>query len=168
MNVLSEKLKIVNVIDPVATACATGTSDIINLENYKKCTFIVATGASVGNSDSDITIYAGNANDSCSQVITFKYRTQIAAATPDPGSDVSSALTAVTVAATGFAMTASKKGGVYIIEVDAAVVAAAGTNFDHVALHFGAHTGAGAVVGCVLALLSEPRYPQDILATAID
>ena len=166
MNVLSEKLKIVNVIDPVATAAATATSDIVNLENYNKCTFIVATGASSGNSDSTITILAGVSNASCAVAITFKYRTQIAQPTPDQGSDVSSALTDADAA--GFAMTASKKGGVYIIEVDAAVVAAAGTDFDHVALHFVQATGSGAILGCVLAVLSEPRYAQDVLATAID
>jgi len=166
MNVLSEKIKIVNVIDPVATAAATATSDIVNMKNYRKCTFIVATGASSANSDSTITILAGVSNASCATAIVFKYRTQIAAVTPAAGSDVSSALTTATTS--GFAMTASKKGGVYIIEVDAQVVAAAGTNYDHVAFKFTESTGSGAILGCVLAILSEPRYPQAILATAID
>lgn len=166
MFVWSERNKVVNVLDPVATAAATGVSDIVNLENYKKCTFIVATGASSVNSDSTITILAGNANDSCATAIAFKYRTQIAAATPDVGSDVPLTLTDATT--TGFAMIAEKKGGVYIIEVDVAVVAAAGTNYDHVALKFTEATGSGAILGCVVAILSEPRYPQDVLATAID
>ena len=166
MYIFSERHKVVNVLDPVATAVATGVTDIVNMENYKKCTFIVVTGASSANSDSTITILTGISNTSCATAIAYKYRTQIAAVTPAAGSDVSSALT--TVANTGFAMTASKKGGVYIIEVDAADVAAAGTNFDHVALKFTESTGSGAILGCVLAILSEPRYPQAILATAID
>ena len=76
-----------------------------------------------------------------------------------------SALTAATT--TGFAMTASKKGGLYIIEVDAQTVAAAGTDYDHVALKFTEATGSGAILGAVVAILSEPRYPQAILPTAI-
>lgn len=166
MNVFSESHKIVNVLDPVATAFATGVTDIVNLENYRKCTFIVATGASSANTDSTLTVLAGISNASCATAITFKYRTQIAAATPTAGSDVPGALTSA--ATTGFAMTASKKGGVYIIEVDAAVVAAAGTNYDHVAVNIVESTGSGAALGTIIAILSEPRYPQAILATAID
>ena len=166
MNVFSEKCKVVNVLDPVATAFASASTDVVNMENYKKLTFIVATGASSANTDSTITILAGNANDSCTEPMVFKYRTQIAAITPAAGSDVSSALTDATVA--GFAMTASKKGGVYIIEVDVQAVAAAGTNFDHVCLKLVESTGSGAALGCVLAILSDPRSAQDVLVTAID
>ena len=163
--VWSEINKVVTVVDPVATAAATATSDIVDMENYKKCTFLVLTGASSANSDSTITILAGTSNSSCATAIVFNYRTQIAAATPDAGSDVPSALTAATT--TGFAMTASKKGGLYIIEVDAQTVAAAGTDYDHVALKFTEATGSGAILGAVVAILSEPRYPQAILPTAI-
>jgi len=165
MNKWSEKNKVVNVLDPVATAFASASTDVVNMENYKKLTFIVATGASSANTDSTITILAGNANDSCTEPIVFKYRTQIAAVTPNAGSDVQSALTTATIA--GFAMTASKKGGIYIIEVDAQVVAAAGTNFDHVCLKLVEATGSGAALGCILAVLSDPRYPDSVLQTAI-
>ena len=103
MYIFSERHKVVNVLDPVATAVATGVTDIVNMENYKKCTFIVVTGASSANSDSTITILTGISNTSCATAIAYKYRTQIAAVTPAAGSDVSSALTAV--ANTGFAMT---------------------------------------------------------------
>jgi len=167
MNVWSEYNKVINAVDPVATCAATATvCDKINMENYNKCTFLVVTGASSANSDSTITILTGVSNSSCATATAFKYRTQIAAATPDAGSDVPSALTTATTA--GFAMTASKKGGVYIIEVDADTVAAAGTGYDHVTLKFTESTGSGAILGTVIAILSEPRYPQAILATAID
>lgn len=62
MNVWSEKNKVVNVLDPVATAFATAVTDIVNMENYNKCTFIVATGASVANTDSTLTVLAGISN----------------------------------------------------------------------------------------------------------
>ena len=168
MNVPSEKLKFVNGTIPVADAFAAGTAvhktDIVNMENYKKCTFIIATGAT-STADGIVTVLAGADNTTCTIAIVFKYRTQIAAAVPDPGSDVPSTLTDAEVA--GFSMTASKIGGIYIIEVDAAVVAAAGTNFDHIACHVEEVTD-NPTTACVIAILSEPRYPQDILATAID
>ena len=168
MNVFSEMNKIVNAIIPVADAFVTGTgilSDVVNLENYNKCTFIVATGASVANNES-ITVLAGVSAASCATAITFKYRKQIAGVPPAAGSDVPGALTTATTA--GFKITASKAGGLYIIEVDAAVVAGGGTDFDHVAIRFDDGGTDAAQVACVIAILSEPRYPQAILATAID
>jgi len=167
MNVLSEKVKFVNALIPVADAwdANPGVSDIVNMENYRKLTFIVATGATTAVYPT-ITVLAGNANDSAATAITFKYRTQIAATDcTTAGGDVPSTLTDATVA--GFAMTAAKVGGLYIIEVDAAVVAAAGTNFDHVRLNI-LQNADTAQTACVLAILSEPRYAQDVLATAID
>ena len=167
MNVPSEKLKFVNAIIPVADAwdAAPGVTDIVNMENYRKLTFIVATGATTAVYPT-ITVLAGNANDSAATAIAFKYKTQIAATDcTTQGGDVPSALTDAT--SSGFVMTASKIGGLYIIEVDAAVVAAAGTNYDHVKLNVLQNANT-AQTACVIAILSEPRYAQDILATAID
>ena len=166
MNVWSEKNHVVNAVIPVADAwdAAPGISDIVNMENYRSLTFIVACGATTAVLPT-ITVLAGNANDSCTQVITFKYRKSVTIAPPLQGSDVFSALTDATTS--GFAMTATVVGATYIIEVDAAVVAAAGTNFDHVRLNI-LQNADTAQTACVLAILSEPRYAQDVLATAID
>ena len=168
MNVLSENLKVVNAIIPVANAFVTGTgitSDIVNMENYNKCTFVIITGDTSA-AIQTVRVFAGVDNVTCATPIIFKYRTQAAVAVAGVGSDVPTALAAAAVA--GFSTIASKIGGMAIVEVDAAVVAAAGTNFDHCALHLKDGTSAAAQIGCVLAILSEPRYPQDILATAID
>ena len=168
MNVPSEKLKFVNAIIPVADAFVTGTgvtSDIINMENYKKCTFVVITGATAITVNT-ITVFAGVDNVTCATPIVFKYRTQAAADVPDPGSDVPTALAAASVA--GFPSIASIVGNMSIIEVDAADVAAGITGGDHCALRLKDTPAAAAQVGCVIAILSEPRYPQDVLATAID
>ena len=164
MNKWSEKNKVVNVVIPVADAFAGNvTSDIVDMENYKKLTFIVATGASSADAGV-ITIKAGVSNSSCATAIVFKYRTQIGAVPPAANSDVQGALTDAEV--TGFAMTASKAGGVYIIEVDAQVVAEAGINYDHVSLTV-TEDGSDGVTACVLAVLSDPRYPDSVLQTAI-
>jgi len=164
MNVWSEQNKVVNVIIPVADAFAANvTSDIVNMENYNKCTFIIATGAT-SNDLGVVTVNAGTTTPATA--IVFKYRTQIAQADcTTAGGDVPSALTDATIS--GFAMSAAKVGGLYIIEVDAAVVAAAGTDYKRVSLTV-TENGSAGVTACVLAILSEPRYPQAILATAID
>jgi len=164
----SERNKVVNVLIPVADAFATGAgvvTDIVHMENYKKCTFIIITGAT-SIAVQTVRVFAGVSNLVCATPITFKYRTQAAAAVPGVGSDVPTTLTNATVA--GFPTIASVVGGMAIIEVDAAVVAAAGANFDHCALDIVDTTAAAAQIGCVIAILSEPRYPQDILQTAID
>lgn len=168
MNVFSEENKIVNVLIPVADAFVTGVgvvTDIVNMENYRKCTFIVVTGAT-SVARNTIRVFAGVSNAVCATPIVFKYRTQSAAAVPLAGSDISLTLTDATVA--GYAMAASVVGQVHIIEVDAAVVAAALAGADHCALTLIDTVAAAAQTGCVIAILSDPRYPQDILATAID
>ena len=169
MNVFSEKHKVVLVTTAVADPFVTGTgasTDIVNMENYKKCTFIVITAASAANNGL-VTVDTGADATTCTTATVFKYRTQVAVVPGAVGSDVASTLT--TAAVGGFNMTASKEGGIYIIEVDAADVAAAGTAFDHVCLNVDdGGTNAAMPYTSVIAILSEPRYPQDILVTAID
>jgi len=166
MYVFSERHKIVNAIIPVADAwdASPAVSDIVHLENYKKCTFLIVTGATSAVVPV-VTVLAGVSNAVCATPIVFKYRTQAAAAVPGVGSDVPTALTDAAVG--GFSMLGNITGGISIVEVDAAVVAAAGANFDHCALNI-AENADTAQTGCVIAILSEPRYPQNILATAID
>lgn len=168
MFVFSERHKVVNAIIPVANAFVTTTgvtSDIVHLENYKKCTFIIVTGAT-SVAVQTVRVFAGVSNASCTTPIVFKYRTQAAVAVDGQGSDMPTTLADATVA--GFPTIASVIGQIAIVEVDAAVVAAAGANFDHCALYLKDTTAAAAQTGCVIAILSEPRYPQAILETAID
>ncbi len=171
--VWSEINKVVNAIVPAADPFASNVnSDIINMENYKKCTFIIPTGTTSADAGV-VTVKAGMDNTTgCATAISFKYRTQIAStgAHTLAGGDVPSALTDATT--TGFAMTAAKSGGLYIIEVDASTVCAgttagAASDYDHVCLTVTESDSAGHPA-CVLAILSEPRYPQAILQTAID
>lgn len=170
--VFSEISKVVNVSGPANHASATGfTTDIVNMENYKKCTFILASGASATNTPK-ITVYSGVSDSSSTTAIPFKYRTQVKASDAvNASGDVPSALTDATT--TGFEITTQKTGGVYIIEVDAAGVAAgttagAATNYDHVALTITDGSASATQYYGIIAVLSEPRYPQAILQTAID
>lgn len=166
MSLWSEENTVVNAIIPVADAWNSNpvVSDIIHMENFNRCTFLIVTGATSA-VEPVVTVFAGLSNASCATAIAFKYRTQIAAVPGAAGSDVNSALTDAGVA--GFSMAASKAGGLYIIEVDASDVAAAGVNFDHCAVNIDENADT-AQTGCVIAILSEPRDPQAVLLTAID
>jgi len=167
--VWSEYNKVVSGLIPVANAFATGKeSDIVNMENYKKCTFLVYTGATSTGS-TVVTVDAGVSSTSADTAIAFKYRTQVAQTNATTtGGDIPSALEDAT--STGFTTTISKIGGMYIIEVDASTVLAAsttGVSYNHCKLSLD-ESVAKEITGCVIAILSEPRYPQAILQTAID
>ncbi|MBA7583345.1 hypothetical protein ES708_25287 [subsurface metagenome] len=173
--VWSEINKVVNASVPVdRTATGSYYTDIVNMENYKKCTFIVQTGADAVADSPIITVVTGvSSTATITTAIPFKYRTQVLAANATSASgDVPSALTTTTGTA-GFAMSSGKVGGMYIIEVDAADVAAgttagAATDYDHVALKVSSGATSATHVYGIIAVLSEPRYPQAILQTAID
>ena len=166
MSLWSESNTVVNAIIPVADAWNSNpvVSDIVHMENFNRCTFLIVTGAT-STVAPVVTVFAGVSNASCSTAIAFKYRTQIAAVPGAAGSDVASAITDATTS--GFSMTASKAGGIYIIEVDASDVAAAGTNFDHCAVNIDEDANT-AQTGCVISVLSEPRFPEAVVLTAID
>lgn len=170
----SEINKVVNVMDPASnsgTTGATNDTDIVHLENYKKLTYIIHTGASVGNTP-QVTVYGGETSTGATAAIAFKYKTQISGtggASATTGSDIPSAL--ATATSTGFAMTTAKAGGLYIVDVDVPTVAVADTTdqtYDHVKLRLTNSSTAAAHIYGVVAILSEPRYPQAVLQTAID
>lgn len=162
--VWSEINKVVQGTVPSADISTTGgvQTDIVDMEGYKRCTFLFMTGASVDN-DAAITVQAGLSSTSCSTEIAFKYRSIT-------DGDTYGALTDA-VAGTGFSITAESAEQYHIIEVDAATVCAATTGttyYDHIALTHTETTGhTTALIGCVVAILSEPRYPQAVLDTAI-
>lgn len=165
--VWSELNKVVNASIPVVHGDSSGsTTDILNMESYNKCTFLIVMGATSADIPV-VTVLSGADSTTCTTAIPFKYRTQINAVPEAAASDLPSALTAATTG--GFSITTGSAGGVYIIEVDAADVAAGGTAFNHVALKVtpDGSTHAAHTYG-VVAILSEPRYPQAILVTAID
>lgn len=165
-NLWSEENKVVSVLIPAQQTDADHTTDIVNVADYKRCTFIIATGVAALNIP-QVTILAGVSNASAATAIIFKYRTQIGAVPPAANSDVPSALTDAAV--TGFAITTNLEGGLYIIEVDIREVAEGGVEYDHLCLKLTASGVTHAVHNyVVLAILSEPRYPQGVLKTAID
>ena len=167
--VWSEINKVVNVLYPASQSSGSATvlnTDVVDMENYNKCTFICAMGAAAASAIT-FTVYAYSANTTGGSAIDFRYRTMIAGTggnSGTTGSDVPSALTT----GSSILTTSGESGGTYIIEVDAPTVAIEGTNYDHVFLMATTTTSSTAarIWGCT-AVLSEPRYPQAILDSAI-
>jgi len=165
----SEINKVVGVLDPASQSGSSGVAvntDVVNMENYNKCTFLIHTGA-ISDNEMTVAAYAVSSNATSGSTIDFRYRTQISGTggnSGTTGSDVPSALTT----GSSFLTTTGSAGGIYIVEVDASTVAAEGTDYDHTYLSLTATDNATARIYGVLAVLSEPRYPQGILQTAID
>ena len=156
----SEINKVVNVLNPAALtsgASAVQNTDVVHMENYKKCTFLLTFGAAADHVAA-VTANAYSANTTGGSAINFRYRTQ----------ETTDTQSASTTGAT-FNTTTGSAGATYIIEVDAPTVAAAGTDYDHTYLILTNSTGniTARYASCV-AVLSEPRYPQAVLQTAID
>jgi len=175
--VWSEINKVVNVLDLTAQAATASTyfaTDIVNMANYKKLTYLITLGSTATPTNTPtVTVLAGETNTGATAAIAFRYRSQIdgtGGSAGDALSDVPGTLT-LTTGTAGFAMSSADAGGMYIIEVDPPTVATADTKdqtYDHVKLLFtNASTAAAQIYSCV-AVLSEPRYPQAILQTAID
>ena len=156
----SEINKVVNVLNPATVtsgSAAITNTDVVNLENYKKCTFLLTFGAAADHVAA-VTVNAFSANTTGGSAIAFRYRTQ-------ETSDVQSASSSGTT----FNTTTGSAGATYIVEVDAPTVAAAAAGYDHTYMIITNSTGniTARYASCV-AVLSEPRYPQAVLQTAID
>lgn len=153
---------IVNGLVPKADAFATSaTTDYISLENYGRITFVIHTGdATAGTADGVITLVASDdASGSSTTAMAFKYRVCASSTSVDTWG----ALTAA--AATGVAMTAGDNY-IYTVEVSADDVESAQAGAKFVALTVTEDTNDPIVAG-VLAILSDPRYPQAVPVSAI-
>lgn len=153
----AEGLKVLPILQPadiVATATATQYVDL-NLVHW--ATFIVSFGAMTSDSTdtATVTIQASTAGTSNATEITvpFQYRLSAAVATDTMG--------AITTATTdGVAVTAADDNKVLVIDLDPAVVAAAGTDYRFVRLVVTPNAEmASCVVGANAFL--EHRYPAN-------
>lgn len=153
---------IVNGLVPQADAFATSaTTDYIALRDYRRITFVIHTGdATAGTADGVITVLAATtAAGAGATAMAFKYRVCASSTSVDTWGDLTAA------AATGVAMTAGDNY-IYTVEVTAEDVQAALAGADFVALKVTEDTNDPIVAG-ILAILSEPRYPQETPRTAI-
>jgi len=154
MNLLSEKLKFVTGLAPVADAFSgTVTSDVVSLAKYKKALAKIIKGVGTLGT-STVTVQASAADDGASPTaIAFKYRR---IASGDTAGSVVDATTA------GFTTTAGS-GDSYLIEIDADDLPD-GKPWFHIKM---VEVVNDPVLGGIEIILGEPRYAGLTLPTAI-
>lgn len=153
---------VVNGIIPKADAFATsGTTDWVNLANYRHAVFIVHTGnATGGTANGTVTVSASaSAAGSSSTALAFKYRVCASSTTVDTWG----ALTDAT--SSGFSMTAGDNY-IYVVEIVAEEVEAQIAGKPFVSLTV-TESSNDPIDAAVLILLGEPRYPQAVPVSAI-
>lgn len=147
-----ENVHFVRGLDPVADFFSgTVRSDVVDVSKYHTVTFVVMKGVgATGTSTITVEASAGASPDTVT-AIPFRYRAITA-------TDVLGAMTTAT--ASGFATTAGS-GQMYLIEVNAQALAGLGRNW--VCLK-AVEVVDSPVVGCILAILSKPRYGAETVA----
>ena len=155
MTLWSEENKIYNVMIPAADPFdSASTTSAVHLENYKRLTYLLPTGVATSG-QGVVTVNAAESASGAGTAIAFKYRTCSSAG--EYG-------TLIDATSTGFTMTQQRAGYSYVIDVNVADIAAASTGYDYSTLTVTeGDQNTPAVVACVIAVLSEPRYPQGIL-----
>jgi hypothetical protein len=177
--IFSEIHKINNVWTPAlgssGAAAAPGTTDasyetdILNMSLYKHCTFVISAGAIVEENHINVKVMAcvSATEGGYTVPIDFYYRSQGSGVVTAYTTDTPSALTAGT--SDGFDTSSGGVGAIYIVEVDAPNILAEGATYEHVKLYIQGSTQADDPRNySIIAILSEPRYPQAVLNTCID
>lgn len=146
---------VVNALLPVADAFAgTKYTDVINMKDFNHVQFVIQKGAGATGT-STITVEAcDNVTPSNVSAVPFKYQVCTTG-------DTFGVLTAAE--ATGFATTAGADQ-LYKIEVDADALAASGYGYIRLKA---VEVENDPVLGGVIAILTEPRYGQEVPNTAI-
>lgn len=154
--------QIVNGLYPIADAFASsGTTDRVSLSDYGRITFTIHTGvATGGTANGVVTLNAYTAASGGSPTaLAFKYRVCASSTSVDTWGQLTNATTS------GFSMTAGSNY-LYTVEILADEVEAQAPGAKFVALTVTESTNDPVVAG-ILAILSEPRYPQAVPVTAI-
>jgi len=158
MSMLTGNTLFVPLIVPKADVFASAsTSDVFKMTNHNHATMYVHCGASSADADVTITVQEQTSSTQAGAVdIGFNYRTRATG-------DTWGALTAATTAGVD-PSTATLGGWTVAIELDADELSD-GSNW--VSLTVTESTDSVAIVGGAFAILSECRYAEDVIATAI-
>lgn len=153
-----EALHFVKGLDPVADAFAgTINSDVVNMANWGKCTFIVYYGVGTTGTVTFTVESCDDATPTTTQAVVFHSRTITTGDTPG-------ALTAR--ANTGYTTTAGSSQ-IQIIEVRNEALTFLGANaYSWVRLH-GVESVNDPILGGICAMLSEPRFGDAVNQTVI-
>ena len=166
----SQQHKIVQVLAPVADAYAAGSSDIVDMQHYRYCTFVALMGVAGGADRITFTVDACSNNVAGVTAQSNLYYRHGTGSTPD----TLSALVYQTTPATGSTqlLAANCVATQHIIEVDAEDLELAGTTAATAFIATGcrltwATSAAGGIVGGVLAILSMGRWSEDTMPSGL-
>lgn len=160
---LCENLRFYQAVTPVANAFITGTgvhSRIVDMRNFRHCTFVIMLGGNGGATAWTITVEAVDvAAGTNAHEVPFWY----SIGTTALNGNTMGALTRQGTPATGAPIPASAATLLAIVEVDASdcltIMDTAGHEFLGVRCAVHESAGAAADTGAaILAILSEPRY----------
>ena len=157
MTTLMEEVKFVKGLDPdddMFNAATTVYTDIVNVREYSRCTFVLYEGAGATGTHT-LTIEASD-DVSASNVAAVPFRYRLITT-----GDTEGAITAATTA--GFTTTAGASHE-YVLEVETSEMAAEGYGYCRMKL---VEVVDSPVVASVQIILSGASYPQAIKNTAI-
>lgn len=154
---------IVPVIIPLAANYNTITAaeESIDMAKYNHATFIFLFSADMAGDGGILTMSAGLTNGAADAAATFTYRYGTAACL----SATADTLTAPVAAATLTMTTANCQSKVLTVEVDTQDLNVSGVQYRYLTPAYD-DGGSGGIFSCV-AILSEPRYEQGVMPTAI-
>jgi len=158
---------IVTGIVPVADAFAGGvSSDVINLKNYGRCTFVIQTGAIQDGCVSNlVTVDAcDDAAASNTTAMPFYHRSQRWSTTNDIWADVTPQL--ATASGYNFTVNHAVANAIHIVDITGEMVEQAAPGYEFARLTI-AETANKTITAGVLVILSRPRFTQDLPLTAI-
>lgn len=142
-------------LDPVADAFSgTVYSDIVNMKNWEWVTFIVYAGVGTTGTSTLTVEPCANTSGTPGTAVAFHYREVTSGDTPG---------TLTACANTGFTMTAGSSR-LALVTVSAAALAASGYNYVRLKA---VQSVDAEVLGCILVMLSGPRYATEPNVTAI-
>ncbi len=149
------------VADAFATTGSTGVSDWYSLKDYRRISFLIITGvATGGTANGTVTVNAAtSAAGAGSVTMPFRYKVCASSTTVDTWG------ASTVAAAAGFSMTAASNY-MYLVEVlvEEAQAALATASFVQLVV---TESSDDPVVATIIAILSEPRFPQPVPVTAI-
>lgn len=134
----------------------------VNMANYKHCTFVLVHGTGTAGQPDITAKFASDASKTNALPVPFRYKKLTGADAADLFAGIARATSAGIVGDAG-------SHQLYLIELDAAEAEALNTSTvvdrPWAYLSLGEHTD-GAVIGGVIAILSGPRFAQDVLPSA--
>ena len=154
---------VVPVIIPLAANYNTITAaeESIDMALYNHVTFIFLFSADMAGDAGVLTMSAGLTNGAADAAATFSYRYGTAACLLATADTLSAPVRAATLTMT----TANCQSKVMTVELDAQDMNIAGVQYRYVTPAYD-DAGTAGIFSCV-AILSEPRYAEDVMLTAI-